>query len=311
MVRVVTEPMEFPMTDRASATIQIGGAIRSDLIEQLIDAIAGDHGMLDWVGATIDASHIVEGATLEICAHGLTGGQFDEVEGFCNHHGIPYVRNSDPCIGAFSAQRAVHTGDGEPLYFDTNGSDHVLMSRAELNGLGSIAAANVWFEAAAFVPPPLSIVSPPDDQEPWVDRAGHPLGDWKYEVTNDDTRLGYLDWIAAREAGEAGATMPRAEAAVPDIPQLYLHLYHGRKDPDENLEDWGSEGPVIGPLAYVHTTYTLLWQILGCGVGRVAPAVWAWPTRWFGETVKDGLSDCRKAGLRWWPGDSFFPLWPV
>ncbi|MBA4751445.1 MAG: hypothetical protein H2055_04345 [Sphingopyxis sp.] len=243
------------MTDRASATIQIGGAIRSELIEPLIDAIAGDHGMLDWVGTAVDASHIVDGATLEICAHGLIGGQFDHLEDFCNHHGIPYVRNSDGCAGAFSAQRAVHTGDGEPLCFDTNGSDHVLMSRAELTGLGSIAAANAWFEAAAFVPPPFSIVSPPDAQEPWIDRAGHPLGDWKYEVTNDDTRLGYLDWIAAREAGEAGATMPRAEAAVPDIPQLYLHLYHGRKDPDENLEDWGSEGPVIGPLAYVHTTY--------------------------------------------------------
>jgi len=36
---------------------------------------------------------------------------------------------------------------------------------------------------------------------------------------------------------------------------LYLHLYHGRADPAENLEDWGSDGPVIGPLAFVHTTY--------------------------------------------------------
>jgi hypothetical protein len=36
---------------------------------------------------------------------------------------------------------------------------------------------------------------------------------------------------------------------------LYLHLYHGRADPADNLEDWGSDGPVIGPLAFVHTTY--------------------------------------------------------
>ncbi len=243
------------MTDRASAIIRIGGAIRSDLIEPLIDAIACDHGMLDWVGATVDASHIVDGQALEICAHGLVGGQFDQVEDFCTHHGIPFVRNSDPCVGAFSAQRAVYTGEGDPLYFDTNGSDHVLMSRTELNGLGSIAAADAWFEIAAFVPPPISIASAPEEQGPWSRRAGHPLADWKYEISNDDTRLGYLDWIAAREANETGDTMPRAEAVAPDVPQLYLHLYHGRKDPDENLEDWGSDGPVIGPLAYVHTTY--------------------------------------------------------
>lgn len=31
----------------------------------------------------------------------------------------------------------------------------------------------------------------------------------------------------------------------------------------------------------------------------------AW--RWAREAVKDGLADCRQAGLRWWPGDSFFP----
>lgn len=28
---------------------------------------------------------------------------------------------------------------------------------------------------------------------------------------------------------------------------IYLSLFHGRTDPDETLEDWGTEGPVIGP----------------------------------------------------------------
>src|SRR3546814_10527757 len=95
------------------------------------------------------------------------------------------------------------------------------MSRTELNGLGSIAAADAWFEIAAFVPPPISIASAPEEQGPWSRRAGHPLADWKYEISNDDTRLGYLDWIAAREANETGDTMPRAEAVAPDVPQLY------------------------------------------------------------------------------------------
>ena len=38
-------------------------------------------------------------------------------------------------------------------------------------------------------------------------------------------------------------------------PALYLRLFHGRSDPAANLDDWGDGGPVIGPLAYVHTTY--------------------------------------------------------
>lgn len=37
---------------------------------------------------------------------------------------------------------------------------------------------------------------------------------------------------------------------------LYLGLFHGRDNPDETLEDWGFDGPIIGPLEYVHTTYS-------------------------------------------------------
>lgn len=55
-----------------------------------------------------------------------------------------------------------------------------------------------------------------------------------------------------------GSPLHRYELVMPHSPEvkaLYLRLYHGRRDPDAQLEDWGSEGPVIGPLAYVHTTY--------------------------------------------------------
>ncbi len=36
---------------------------------------------------------------------------------------------------------------------------------------------------------------------------------------------------------------------------VYLKLFHGRKHPDEELDDWGEDGPVFGPLPFVHTTY--------------------------------------------------------
>jgi hypothetical protein len=40
-------------------------------------------------------------------------------------------------------------------------------------------------------------------------------------------------------------------------PGLYLGLFHGFKNEDERgkANDWGSNGPLIGPLTYVHTTY--------------------------------------------------------
>lgn len=36
---------------------------------------------------------------------------------------------------------------------------------------------------------------------------------------------------------------------------LYLKLFHGRKDPPEQMDDWGSDGPVFGPYDFIHTTY--------------------------------------------------------
>lgn len=44
----------------------------------------------------------------------------------------------------------------------------------------------------------------------------------------------------------------RKEAAMP----VYLELFHGTESPDRSqLDGWGEQGPILGPLAYVHTTY--------------------------------------------------------
>jgi hypothetical protein len=32
----------------------------------------------------------------------------------------------------------------------------------------------------------------------WGHHPDHPVADWQYEVQNDDTRLGYWGWVAAR-----------------------------------------------------------------------------------------------------------------
>ena len=36
---------------------------------------------------------------------------------------------------------------------------------------------------------------------------------------------------------------------------LYIRLFHGRTDLNQNMDDWGSDGPVLGPYKFAHTTY--------------------------------------------------------
>jgi hypothetical protein len=36
---------------------------------------------------------------------------------------------------------------------------------------------------------------------------------------------------------------------------MYLKLLHGRESADEEMNDWGSDGPWIGPLKWFHCTY--------------------------------------------------------
>ena len=45
--------------------------------------------------------------------------------------------------------------------------------------------------------------------------------------------------------------------------QLYLRLYHGRLDPKEDMEEWGFQGPVFGPLSSVVLTYFSTIRIYG------------------------------------------------
>jgi hypothetical protein len=36
---------------------------------------------------------------------------------------------------------------------------------------------------------------------------------------------------------------------------VYLYLFHGRTDENQQMDDWGESGPVLGPFPFVHTTY--------------------------------------------------------
>ena len=36
---------------------------------------------------------------------------------------------------------------------------------------------------------------------------------------------------------------------------VYIRLFHGRTDPSQQMDDWGTDGPIFGPYEFGHTTY--------------------------------------------------------
>lgn len=36
---------------------------------------------------------------------------------------------------------------------------------------------------------------------------------------------------------------------------LYIKLFHGRDDPNEDMDGWGYDGPTLGPVKFCHVTY--------------------------------------------------------
>lgn len=57
----------------------------------------------------------------------------------------------------------------------------------------------------------------------------------------------------------------------PQRPGMYLKLLHGRHSVREEMNDWGADGPWIGPLKWFHCTYL---SSIGIGFedgGEIAP----------------------------------------
>ena len=49
---------------------------------------------------------------------------------------------------------------------------------------------------------------------------------------------------------------------------LYLHLYHGRESLDQDLDDWGKNGPELGPFDSIVTTYLSTIRLIGDGLDQ-------------------------------------------
>ena len=64
---------------------------------------------------------------------------------------------------------------------------------------------------------------------------------------------------------------------------LYLKLFHGRKDPNQDMEDWGFDGPVFGPIQYAHVVYHHHVAMQGYATG--GPPVWEGWLEWVGDLL--------------------------
>jgi hypothetical protein len=45
-------------------------------------------------------------------------------------------------------------------------------------------------------------------------------------------------------------------------PTLAIHLFHGRTNPDQDLNDWGLNGPTLGPFHSFYVTYLSTFRII-------------------------------------------------
>lgn len=64
-----------------------------------------------------------------------------------------------------------------------------------------------------------------------------------------------------RDTAESSPAQRVQYGQRPHKPGLYLGLFHGRDDPKARMDDWGYDGPAIGPLRWCHTTYAFTVRI--------------------------------------------------
>jgi hypothetical protein len=50
-------------------------------------------------------------------------------------------------------------------------------------------------------------------------------------------------------------TEPVTPAVLEPDRKVYLYLFHGRRDVETQMDDWGESGPFLGPFDFVHCTY--------------------------------------------------------
>ena len=145
------------MADRVSASITIGGALPSALLPDFIALIEQQGLSTEWDGEDFTVGDLTVNAALELMAHEVAWGRFEELEAFCVKNALPFSRWSGAYPGQWGAERVVFTANGAPQSYAADEDDYILIGRCTAERLGSFAAIVAHFDTADFAVPPLVI----------------------------------------------------------------------------------------------------------------------------------------------------------
>ncbi|ATY34932.1 hypothetical protein [Sphingomonas psychrotolerans] len=154
------------MADRVSASIILGGTLSASDFEALCEVISAEGLSVEWDGEPFAPDHLVPGEALNLFAHEVAGGQFDELEAWCVAHDLPFVRWCGSYSGQWGPERVVFTGAGAPKSYAVSEDDVAMIDLETIERLGPIEAVLAHFAAANFTVPPLVVdVSHPEGVE--------------------------------------------------------------------------------------------------------------------------------------------------
>jgi len=95
------------MANRVSASIRLGGLLLPAAYEELGEIILAARLSIEWDGELFDPSHRTPGKPLDLYAHEVIGGRFEELEDRCVELKLPFVRSCDGYPGEWSPERVV------------------------------------------------------------------------------------------------------------------------------------------------------------------------------------------------------------
>ena len=149
------------MADRVFASIELGGVLTAAQLDELTQLVNDECLSTEWDGEPFDPSQLTPGEPLQLHAHEVAWGMFEELETWCRAHHVPYIRWSGGYGCEWGAERVVFDGADEPRSYDADENDRVFVDRATVERLGSVEAILAHFDAAEFALPPLAITSEP------------------------------------------------------------------------------------------------------------------------------------------------------
>lgn len=160
------------MSDRVSASIQIGGPVPADRLDDLIDAIDSEGLCPDW-GAVFDdrgdiLAHLANGVEGVIFRrHEVAAGEFDDLQALCVEIGLTYVLTYDGYGGEWGPARRIYrpgdAGDGDTCSLDRD-DGRACVCADDIYHLGYLTLDQVLERLALFDNPhvpPLEIQGAP------------------------------------------------------------------------------------------------------------------------------------------------------